>query len=60
VQTKHLAKPPKAMEMRDLAPLEAVHSDLCEMKAVLTKCVKIYFMTFINDYTIFVLTKIKG
>jgi hypothetical protein len=38
-------------EARDLAPLELIHSDLCEMNGVLTKGGKKYFMTLIDDST---------
>ena len=36
-----------------MAPLELIHSDLCEMNGVLTKGGKRYFMTLIDDATIF-------
>ena len=39
--------------MRNLAPLELVHSDLSEMNDELTKGGKRYFMTFIDDCTRF-------
>ena len=45
--------PHKAAEARNLAPLELVHSDLCEMNGELTKDGKRYFMTFIDDCTSF-------
>ena len=32
-----------------MAPLELIHSDLCKMNGVLTKGVKRYFMTLIDD-----------
>jgi hypothetical protein len=32
-----------------LAPLELIHSDLCEMNGVLTKGGKKFFMTLIDD-----------
>ena len=32
-----------------MAPLELIHSDLCEMNGVLTKGGKRYFMTLIDD-----------
>ena len=32
-----------------MAPLELIHSDLCEMNDVLTKGGKRYFMTLIDD-----------
>jgi hypothetical protein len=53
VQSKQTRKPHKAVEPRNLAPLELVHSDLCEMNGVLTKGRKRYFMTFIDDCTRF-------
>ena len=37
--------------MRNLAPLDLIHSDLCEMNGVLTKGGKKYFMTLIDDST---------
>nr|CAD41546.2 OSJNBb0091E11.16 [Oryza sativa Japonica Group] len=51
VQLKQPCKPHKASEARNLAPLELVHSDLCEMNGVLTKGGKKYFMTLIDDCT---------
>jgi hypothetical protein len=51
MQSKQLRKPHKATEVRDLAPLELVHSNLCEMNGVLTKGGKKYFMTSIDDST---------
>nr|CAD39988.3 OSJNBb0045P24.6 [Oryza sativa Japonica Group] len=53
VQSKQPHKPHKAAEERNLAPLELLHSDLCEMNGVLTKGGKRYFMTLIDDATIF-------
>ena len=44
-------QPHKAAEARNLAPLELVHSDLCEMNGELTKGGKQYLMTFIDDCT---------
>jgi transposase InsO family protein len=38
---------------QNLAPLELVHSDLCEMNGILTKGGKRYFLTFIDDSTRF-------
>lgn len=49
VQSKQPRKPHKAAEERHLAPLELIHSDLCEMNGVLTKGGKRYFMTLIDD-----------
>ena len=51
VQSKQPCKPHKAAEARNLAPLELVHSDLCEMNDELTKGGRRYFMTFIDDCT---------
>jgi hypothetical protein len=53
VESKQPCKPHLAAEARDLAPLELIHSDLCEMNRVLTKGGKIYFMTLIDDSTRF-------
>jgi len=53
VQSKQPRKPHKAAEERYLAPLELIHSDLCEMNGVLTKGEKRYFMTLIDDATRF-------
>jgi hypothetical protein len=53
VESKQPCKPHKAAEARNLAPLELVHSDLCEMNGILTKDGKRYFLTFIDDSTRF-------
>ena len=53
VQAKQPRKSHKAAEERHLAPLELIHSDLCEMNGVLTKSGKKYFMTLIDDSTRF-------
>jgi hypothetical protein len=53
VQSKQPRKPCKATEARNLAPLDLVHSDLCEMNGILTKGGKQYFITFIDDSTRF-------
>ena len=45
--------PHKAAEARNLAPLELVHSDLCEINDELTKGGRRYFMTSIDDCTRF-------
>ena len=37
VQSKQPRKPHKAAAARNLAPLELIHSDLCEMNGELTK-----------------------
>jgi hypothetical protein len=50
VQAKQPQKPFKSLEeKRNLAPLDLVHSDLCEMNGLLTRGGKRYFMTFIDD-----------
>ena len=51
VQSKQPQKPHRAAEVRNLAPLELVHWDLCEINGVLTKGGKKYFMTSIDDST---------
>jgi transposase InsO family protein len=53
VESKQPRKPHKAAEARNLAPLELVHSDLCEMNGILIKGGKRYFLTFIDDSTRF-------
>ena len=53
VESKQPRKPHKAAAARDLAPLELIHSDPCEINGKLTKGGKRYFMTFIEDYTRF-------
>jgi transposase InsO family protein len=53
VQSKQPRKLHKAAEERNLAPLELIHSNLCEINGVLTKGVKRYFMTLIDDATTF-------
>jgi hypothetical protein len=53
VQSKQPHKPYKAAEARNLAPLDLIHSDLCEMNEILTKGGKRYFITFIDDSTRF-------
>jgi hypothetical protein len=44
VQSKQPHKPHKAAEVRNLAPLDLIHSDLCEMNGILTKGGKHYFI----------------
>ena len=51
VQSKQPRKSHMAVEERNLAPLELIHSDLCEMNGVLTKGGKKYFITLIDDST---------
>lgn len=53
VQSKQPRKSHKAAEERHLAPLELIHSDLHELNGVLTKVGTRYFMTLIDDATIF-------
>ena len=53
VQSKQLHEPYKAAEARNLAPLELIHSDLCEMNGEVTKGGIRYFITFIDDCTRF-------
>src|SRR6266540_7441340 len=63
VQSKQPRKPHTAAEERNLAPLELIHSDLCEMNGVLIKGGKRYFMMLIDDSTRFCyvyLLKSKG
>ena len=36
-----------------MAPLDLIHSDLCEMNGLLTRGGKRYFITFIDDATHF-------
>ena len=51
VEAKQPRKPHKAAVARELAPLELIHSDICEMNGILTKGGKRYFITFIDDCT---------
>ena len=53
VETKQPRKTHKAAAARDLAPLELIHSNLCEVNGKLTKAGKWYFMTYIDDCTRF-------
>ena len=53
VGSKQPRKPHKAATTRDLAPLELIHSDVCEMNGELIKGGKRYFITFIDDCTRF-------
>jgi hypothetical protein len=48
VQSKQPRKPHKAVEEKNLAPLELIHSNLCEMNGVLTKGGKIYILYDFN------------
>jgi transposase InsO family protein len=49
VQSKQSRKPHKAAEARNLAPLDLIHFDLCEMNNDMTKGGKRYFISFIDD-----------
>jgi hypothetical protein len=49
VQSKQPQKPHKVAKDRHLAPLELIHSDICEMNCVLTEGGQRYFMTMIDD-----------
>ena len=51
MQAKQPRKSHTTAETINLAPLELIHSDLCEMNGVLTKGGKKYFMTLIDDST---------
>ena len=51
VQAKQPRRPHKPAREKNLAPLELIHSDLCEMNGVLTKGGKKYFMNLIDDST---------
>jgi hypothetical protein len=46
VEAKQSYKPHKAAVTRELAPLELVHSAICEMNGILIKGGKRYFITF--------------
>jgi hypothetical protein len=49
VQSKQPRKSHKAAKDRHLAPIELLHSDICEMNNVLTEGGQRYFMTMIVD-----------
>jgi hypothetical protein len=51
IEAKQPCKPHMAAAARELAPLELIHSDVCEMSGELTKGGKRYFITFIDDCT---------
>jgi hypothetical protein len=53
VPSKQPRKPHKAAEARNLAPLDLIYSNLCEMNGILTKGGKRYFITFIDHSTRF-------
>jgi hypothetical protein len=53
VEAKQPRKPHKAVVARELAPLELIHSNICEMNEILIKGGKRYFITFIDDCTRF-------
>jgi transposase InsO family protein len=49
VQSKQPRKPHKAAKKRHVAPLELIHSDICEMNGVLIEGGQRYFMIMIDD-----------
>jgi len=50
LQAKQPRKPFKGLEeKRDLAPLDLIHSVLCEMNGLLTRGGKRYFMTLVDE-----------
>jgi hypothetical protein len=51
VQAKQPHKPFKSEEEKSLAPVDLIHSDLCEMNGILTRVGKKYFISFIDDAT---------
>jgi hypothetical protein len=53
VEAKQPRKPHKTAVARELAPLDLIHSDICEMNGILTKGGKRYFIIFIDDCTRF-------
>jgi transposase InsO family protein len=53
VESQQPCKPRKVVVARNLAPLELIHSNVCEMNDELTKGGKRYFITFIDDCTRF-------
>jgi hypothetical protein len=53
VEAKQPRKSHKAAVARELAPLDLIHSDICEINGILTKGGKRYFITFIDDCTWF-------
>ena len=62
VQPKQPQKPHMAAEERNLAPLELIHSDLCEMHGALTKGGKRYSMTLIDvrlDFAMSICSKLR-
>ena len=59
MQSKQPRKPHKAAEERHLAPLELIHSDLCEMNGVLTKGGKRYFMMLATRFCYVYLLRTK-
>jgi transposase InsO family protein len=53
VQSKQPQKPHKTAKDRHLAPLEFIYSDICEMNGVLTEGGQRYFITMIDDASIY-------
>ena len=60
VEAKQPRKPHKAAAARELAPLELINSDICEMNGILTKGGKKYFMRLIDDCTRFLCVSIEN
>jgi transposase InsO family protein len=53
MRSRQPRKPGKVAKARNLAPLDLIHSDLCEMNKILNKGGKRYFINFIDDSTRF-------
>src|SRR5438128_8566126 len=53
MKAKQPCKSHTTAKVRNLASIELIHSDLCEINGVLTKGEKRYFMTLIDDSTRF-------
>jgi transposase InsO family protein len=51
VNYKQPRKPFNSVEDKSLAPLDLIHSDLCERNEILARAAKKYFTTFIDDAT---------
>jgi transposase InsO family protein len=63
VQAKLPRKPFKSVEDKSLAPLDLIHSDLCEINGILMRAAKKYFIILIDDATRYCqlyLVKTKG
>ena len=53
VQSKQPSKPYMASEERNLAPLEHIHSNLCQINSTLMKGEKRYFINLTDDVSRF-------